>query len=205
MTALPKRDRRAERREATRREIVDAAWDVAREFGIADVTLRAVAERVGMQSPSLYSHFASKNGIYDAMFGQAWSDYEAVADALEPGLPGAPRRALLAMASSFVEFCVADLARFQLMNQRVGVDFEPSDESYAPSVRVMATFHDRLRRIGITRADDVDLLVAMIGGLIDAQFANDPGGTRWTRLLPRAIDMFADEVGLPGPRLRRTR
>ena len=205
MTALPKRDRRAERREATRREIVEAAWEVARESGIADVTLRAVAERVGMQSPSLYSHFVSKNAIYDAMFGHAWSEYEAECRSVYESLPGSPRKALLFMLSSFVEFCVADLARFQLMNQRVGADFEPSVEAYAPSVRVMSMFQEELRGIGVTRGEDVDLLVAVTGGLIDAQFANDPGGNRWTRLLPRAIDMFADEVGLPGPRLRRTR
>ena len=71
MTALPNRDRRAERREATRREIVDAAWEIARSDGLSAITLREVAERVGMRSPSLYSHFDSKNAIFDAMFGQA--------------------------------------------------------------------------------------------------------------------------------------
>ena len=32
-----------------------------------------------MRAPSLYTHFESKNAIYDAMFGQAWRDYEQVA------------------------------------------------------------------------------------------------------------------------------
>ena len=72
MTALPNRDRLAERREATRREILDAAWEIAHRDGLAALTLRAVAERIGMRSPSLYTHFESKNAIYDAMFGQAW-------------------------------------------------------------------------------------------------------------------------------------
>ena len=55
MTALPNRDRRAERREATRREILDAAWEIARRDGLSAVTLREVGERVGMRAPSLYS------------------------------------------------------------------------------------------------------------------------------------------------------
>ena len=54
MTALPNRDRRAERREATRREIVDAGWEIARSEGLSAITLREVAGRVGMRSPSLY-------------------------------------------------------------------------------------------------------------------------------------------------------
>jgi AcrR family transcriptional regulator len=205
VTALPNRDRLAERREATRREILDAAWEIARADGLGAVTLREVASRVGMQSPSLYSHFESKNAIFDAMFGQAWSGYLAVVEAMDGRLPKAPRKRLLTMVQTFVDFCVADLARFQLMNLRVVADFEPTPESYAPSVRVMETFRQRMAELGITKDADVDLCAAVVGGLIDAQFANDPGGRRYIGQLDRAVDMFADLVGLPGPRLRRAR
>jgi AcrR family transcriptional regulator len=205
VSALPNRDRKAERREATRREIIDAAWDIARDDGIENVTLRAVAEQVGMRSPSLYTHFESKNAIYDAMFGQAWAEYLEIAESLEPALPKTPRKALLFMLQSFVDFCTADLARFQLMNQRVVHDFTPSEASYAPSVRVLEIFGERLRNLGVPRAEDADLIAATVGGLVDAQFANDPGGSRYVGQLPRTVDMLADELGLPGPRLRRSR
>lgn len=205
MPAMPIRDRQAERRSATRREIVDAAWEIARRDGLAAVTLREVASLVGMQSPSLYTHFASKNAIFDAMFGQAWAEFLAVSDHLEQSIPKAPRKALLVMARAFVDFALADPARFQLMNQRVVPDFEPTADAYAPSLRVMALFRERLARIGVRADVDVDLCVAIIGGLVDAQLANDPGGARWTRQLRRAMDMFADEVGLSGPRLRSKR
>src|SRR5664280_2816824 len=94
MLGTPLRDRQAERREATRTEILEAAWDIARENGLADLTLRDVAARIGMRAPSLYSYFTSKNAIYDAMFGQAWADYLATVEALLPGLPRSPRAAL---------------------------------------------------------------------------------------------------------------
>jgi AcrR family transcriptional regulator len=202
MSATPTRDRQAERREATRREIVDAAWEIARRNGLAAVTLREVAALVGMQSPSLYTHFPSKNAIYDAMFGQSWATYLQVCREFEPSIPESPREALLAMVGTFVDFALADPVRFQLMNQRVVFDFEPTPESYAPSLQVMELFRQRLDRIGVHRDADVDLCVAIIGGLVDAQLANDPGGDRWTKQLHRAMDMFADEVNLPGPRLR---
>jgi AcrR family transcriptional regulator len=202
MSALPTRDRLAERRAGTRHEILDAAWDIARRDGLGAVTLREVAALVGMQPPSLYTHFASKNAIYDAMFGHAWSEYLQICRESATSIPKQPRKALLFMASTFVDFALADQARFQLMNQRMVVDFEPTPESYAPSLQALSMFRDRLAQIGVHRDADVDLCVAIIGGLIDAQLANDPGGDRWVTQLPRAMDMFADEVGLPGPRLR---
>ncbi|MFN2562724.1 MAG: TetR/AcrR family transcriptional regulator [Jatrophihabitans sp.] len=205
MTALPNRDRRAERREDTRREILDAAWAVARQDGLENVTLRAVAERVGMRAPSLYSHFESKNAIYDAMFGQAWSEYLDQIEDLDASLPAAPRKALLFMLQTFVDFCTADLPRFQLMNLRVVTGFAPSPEAYAPSLRVMELFRRRAAALGAPNDEDVDLLAAAVGGLVDAQWSNDPGGTRYIRLLPRAIDALADDLGLPGPKLRRKR
>lgn len=205
MSALPNRDRLAERREATRREILDAAWAIAHEHGLAAVTLREVAARVGMRSPSLYSHFESKNAIFDAMFGEAWAGYLRVCEGLDDVLPKQPRKALLMMMQTFVDYASADLARSQLMNQRMVVDFEPSAGSYAPSVQVMELFRKRLAAIGVASDGDVDLCAALVGGLIDGQFANDPGGDRYIRHLPRVLDMFADEVGLPGPRLRRSR
>src|SRR6516162_6151693 len=156
MSALPNRDRRAERREATRREILDAAWEIARRDGLSAITLREVAGRIGMRSPSLYSHFDAKNAIYDAMFAEAWGELSAVFDGLEP-LPAAHRRAILAMAEAFFDFAVTDL----------------------------------------------DLCTAMIGGFVDQQLANDPGGTRWRRQLPRLVDMYCNEAGVPGPPLRR--
>jgi AcrR family transcriptional regulator len=70
MLGEPSRDRRAERREATKAEILDAAWAIAREEGLAALSLRDVARRVGMQAPSLYGYFDSKMAIYDAMYAQ---------------------------------------------------------------------------------------------------------------------------------------
>jgi AcrR family transcriptional regulator len=194
---MPKRNRIAERREATRAEILEAAWVLAQEQGLADFTLRDLAERVGMRAPSLYSHFASKHAIYDAMFGQAWSDFEKVALAELPDLPRAPRAAIRRAARVFFDFAVANPARHQLMNQRTIPGFEPSPESYAPAVRVVELGDQLFRDLGLTDAADSDIYTAMIDGMVNQQLANDPGGTRWSALLDRAVDLWADGVGLP--------
>jgi AcrR family transcriptional regulator len=204
VVVAPNRDRQAERREATRQEILTAAWDVAREQGLAQLTLREVAARVGMRAPSLYSHFPSKHAIYDAMYRQAWETYEAEIDGLEERLPREPRAALKTIAASFVDFALADLPRHQLMNVRTIPGFAPSPESYEPAVRIIQRLHASLARLGVTDPAGADLFTALTGGLVDQQWANDPGGDRWRRLLGRVIDMYATEMGLPRPR-RSTR
>jgi AcrR family transcriptional regulator len=192
--ALPKRDRLAERRSATRAEIVEAAWDCAHEHGLAGLTLREIADRVGMQPPSLYSHFSSKQDIYDAMFAQAWdSYYEAIMEVVE-SLPSDRRELLVASAEHYFDFSVADLARHQLMDIRTVPGYAPSAKAYEASLRV---YELGMQYLPLTNQDDRDIYVALISGLVEQQLANDPGGTRWRRLLPRVITMFADDLGLP--------
>jgi len=190
------RDRQAERREATRLEILEAAWTVAREKGLAELTLREVADRVGMRAPSLYSHFDSKHAIYDAMFGQAWTECLAVSRAALTRVPPDVRGALHLAARTFFDFAVSDLPRHQLMNLRTIPGFEPSVESYAPAVATLELAREIFVRHGATAQEDLDLYVALVGGLVDSQHANDHGGDRWSRLLDRAIDMFVDNLDI---------
>ena len=201
MLGTPSRDRTAERRAATRKEVLEAAWEVAREVGLSQITLRVVADRVGMRAPSLYSHFDSKNAIYDAMFAQAWTECrEVTLTAERRSRARTPRARLRLYARTFFDFAVSDLARYQLMNQRTIPGFEPTPESYAPAVATMETMRERLRPLGVSRSQDVDLFTALVGGLVDAQLANDPGGDRWAVLIDRAVAMFADNLGLPPDR-----
>ena len=197
MIAKPNRDRRSERHEAIRREILDAAWAAARESSIAGLTLRDIATRVGMQQPSLYSHFASKQAIYDAMFQQAWEVFLQHARDNIPRLPAEPRARLIAIAEDYFDFSVADLPRHQLMDVNVVPNFQPSAEAYAPAVEVFGLMLDQLRGLGITAEEDADIYTALTGGLVNQQLANDPGGQRWRRLIPRVMNMFADDLGLP--------
>ena len=186
----------SDRRETAQRKILDAAWVVAREQGLAALTLRGVADRVGIKAPSLYSHFASKHAIYDAMFGEAWTEFLEFDRSVT--LPDSPRAALRVIARTFFDFATADLARHQLMNLRIIPGFTPSEASYAPAVAALNGVVQQMVALGLDPSSaDVDLYTALVAGLVDQQWANDPGGTRWARLLDRAIDMYADNLDLP--------
>jgi AcrR family transcriptional regulator len=182
------RDRRAERHEATRAEILEAAQQLIREHGVAGLSLRDLGQQVGMRAQSLYSYFESKDAIYDALFQQSAADFLARTDAVEPA--DDPRATVRRIARMFFDFCVEDPARYQLLIQRTIPDFEPSPEAFAPSVESLQRLREALVAAGADDERDLDLLTGLVTGLVDQQISNDPGGDRWYRLLDEALDMY---------------
>jgi hypothetical protein len=47
---------------------------------------------------------------------------------------------------------------------------------------------------GLDDQGDIDCLVAITAGLMQAQLSNDPGGDRWVRHLDRMIDLHLDHA-----------
>jgi AcrR family transcriptional regulator len=203
MTVEPTRDRRAERRESTRAEILEAAWELARSQGLAGLSLRDVARKIGMRPPSLYWYFDSKNAIYDAMFAEG--NRQLLARLAEQDWPADPRALLRLTARVFVEFAAEDVERYQLLFQRTIPDFEPSPGSYALAVQVFEQMRARFAAAGLSDPAQFDLWTALAAGLAAQQTSNDPGGDRWLRLIDEAAGMYADHVlGKPAPgRTRR--
>ena len=191
MVVTPIRDRRAERREATRAEIIDAAWGLVRAEGLAALNLRDLAATVGMRPPSLYSYFASKHAIYDALFLQGNLElldrYGAVPDYDDPV------ESLMAGARMFVQFGVEDPARAQLLFMRAVPGFEPSKASYDVALRVVELAKARMHRCGI-QVEYFDLWTALVSGLVWQQISNEPGGNRWARWVDDVVDMFLAHV-----------
>jgi AcrR family transcriptional regulator len=195
--------RRDRRRAATKAEILEAAWGLVREHGLAALALRDLAARVGMRAPSLYEYFDSKHAIYDAMFAQGWN--QALEVAVDDIGVTDPRAGMQAAAKTFFDFVTSDAARAQLLFQRTIPGFEPSPESYAPAVEVITRTQAMLTRFGITDPDALDLWTALISGLTSQQLANDPGGTRWERLIDRTVDMYLAQVAPAAPTPKRKR
>jgi AcrR family transcriptional regulator len=185
-------DRRSARREATKAEIVDAAWALVREHGLAALSLRDLAARVGMRAPSLYQYFDSKHAIYDAMFQQG---AEAMLEAatFDDGIDD-PREVLRRRARRFFDMATSDPARTQLLFQRTIPGFEPSPEAYAPAVEMINKLREGLAALGITGADALDLWTVLQSGLVNQQLANDPGGDRYAPLVDVLVDMFLAHV-----------
>lgn len=193
MLGNPKIDRVSRRRDATKAEILGAAWDLVGEVGLAGLSLRDLAARVGMRAPSLYQYFASKHAIYDAMFEQAAQEMLEIRSV--DVSPATVRADLRRAAHQFFDLATANPARAQLLFQRTLPGFEPSPAAYAPAVEMITRLQQAFAGGGITHPDALDAWTSLLSGLVNQQLANDPGGDRYQRLVDRFVDMFLAEYG----------
>jgi AcrR family transcriptional regulator len=169
-------------------EILSAAWELAAEHGLAGVSLRELASRLGMRPQSLAWYFPSKNALYDALHAQGNEEFlrrlEAAAGPLD--VHGAAR--------VFAGFCLENPARYQLLTQRTVPGFTPSAESAALARRAFGAWRAALSGAGVTDRDGVDVLTAVVKGVVDQQITVDPAGDRFLRHLELVIDMFLAHV-----------
>jgi AcrR family transcriptional regulator len=181
-------DRRKERNAQTRRQILDAAWHLVHESGLASLAMRDLGERVGMRAQSIYVYFPSKHAIFDAMYAeghqQAFDMHAAVTEADDP------RETLRRHARGYVQFATDDPVRYQLLYQRTIPAFEPSAQSYEIAKRGLDYVRRTLRACGITGQPALDAFTALTGGIAAQQNANEPGGKRWLRLTDELTDMY---------------
>ena len=185
-------DRRQQRREAKQATIVVEAWRLAHRDGLAAISLRDLADAVGLRQPSLYVYFASKADLFDAMFADGNRQLLERLDGLT--LPQDPRAALKKFLGAFVAFALEDPARCELLFQRHIPGFTPSPASYALAEEALDRGVELMHDAGVTQQGDIDCIVAMVGGLMEAQLANDPGGNRWSRHLNRLVDLYLDDA-----------
>ena len=188
MLKKPAANWREARREGARANVLTVAWELVREDGLAALSLRELARRAGITTPTLYAYFESKNAILDAMFAQAAQEFVD----LKASLPATddPQEDLLTEARAFVAFCVSDVPRYQLLFQHSVPGFTPSAESYELAVGALEVTRALLARNGVHDPRHLDIWTAITVGLVGQQVSNDPGGDRWTRLVEDVTRMF---------------
>lgn len=179
---------REARRRNARADLVATAWEIVRADGLGGLSLRDLARRAGITTPTVYAYFESKNAIFDAMFEEAARSFADTK--LESVEADDPQSNLEADARRFVDFCTSDVARYQLLFQHLLPGFVPTPQAYAPAVRALEMTTEMLTRNGVSDPAHWDIWTALMTGLVDQQIANDPGGDRWSRLVDEVVTMF---------------
>ena len=117
MSVVRTRSRRGEG-ERLRDEILDAVGALLDEMNDESaVSIRAIAERVGVSAPSIYRHFEDKEALLHAVCADVFAQLQiAVADAVAEA--GGPLDALAKAARCYIDFGLAHPEHYRLVFMR---------------------------------------------------------------------------------------
>lgn len=136
MTTAAARPRRRARRgegERLREEILVAARELLAETQDADaVSVRSVAERVGVSTPSIYLHFADKQALIDAVCELVFTELDARMQAAAATTTD-PFDGLRLRGLAYAEFALANPEQYRLAMMRMPALHDEHDKhTYSP-------------------------------------------------------------------------
>lgn len=110
------------RRQETRRRLIDAAFSIFAEHGIADTPVEIICERAGFTRGAFYSNFSSKEALFLALYEQEFADRitrlrGAVDDLLETPAPPELADAVARVIGLFTEHFAGDTTWYRLSGE----------------------------------------------------------------------------------------
>src|SRR4051794_18929867 len=129
-----------------------------------DVSIRAVAERVGVTPPSIYLHFADKDALIDAVVVDAFTDLHESMNAAAADLTDVVA-ALANQGRAYIAFARSRPEHYRLMfMRRPGHDLEMPTAAEITAVAALSSVIETLRvaqERGVIAADDDPIRVAL--------------------------------------------
>jgi AcrR family transcriptional regulator len=174
MTATEEPPRRRGRPPSGGREaIVEAALEVLREEGIANLTSREVAARAGVSDASVYYHFGDRAGLLRAVFKQGMKPLKFMAGLdLKELEPAAVVRAAMTALEQFFTDIVPVLHAAQAdpeLRAELAAFVEAKELGPHKGVKLLGSYLRAQQKAGRVRADADPDAIALI--IIDCAYA----------------------------------
>ncbi|WFE63574.1 TetR/AcrR family transcriptional regulator [Micromonospora sp. WMMD714] len=128
-------------RAQVRAEIKQRAWEQLATNGVAALSLKAIAEQLGMSGPALYRYFASRDELITTLIRDA---YRSLADALRAAADAGADIAGLARAVR--AWALDEPQRYLLIYGTPVPGYHAPEDTTAISGEIMATVLDGYRR-----------------------------------------------------------
>lgn len=193
--------RRQQIRQETIEQILSIAREEMRRDGVAALSLGTIARRLGMRTPSLYTYFDSKSGIYDELFRRGFLEFGRWMDE-RPYQDGPLRDNMKSALETYMRFAQENPELYQIMFQRPVPGFVPSEESMAVSLAQLEKSRQQFSQIldsgqlviDLPLEEARDLFIALQHGLTELHLANNPelevGNGRFGKLIDQAVDLI---------------
>jgi AcrR family transcriptional regulator len=129
-----------------RRELIDATDHLIEVRGDASaLSLRAIAEHVGIATTSIYLHFADLTELKLAVAQRGFIEFAAARDQAAAGIAD-PMDALTARCLAYIDHAAAHPGRYRLMFGRQLANLAPNTSTGVPSNAALHALEDSIRQ-----------------------------------------------------------
>lgn len=194
-------ERKRNKHDQTVHDILQIARQMMQADGVAALGFNAIARRLGIKPPSLYTYFGSKHEIYDTLFRRGFQFFAVyMEDRMDTD--GDLEAFFRSSITAYMSFALDNPDLFQLMFQRPVPDFVPSDESMTVSLntlhRMQSILQNKLTSSNVQPDEPIeqttDLIISLTHGMTELQLANHPdspvGEGRFGVLIDPAVQML---------------
>jgi AcrR family transcriptional regulator len=170
----------------TARLILDAARSLLDEGGMAAMSMRKIADRVGITAMAIYRHFPDHQALANAVADHGFAELAATLQQVH--LEGGIEQRLMTVSELYLDHALANPRLFELMflARRAGARQYPQDfkAGRSPTATLYAQLLEDGMRQGVFRADDFweitfemgalmqGLIMLWLGGRIDLDAAD---------------------------------
>lgn len=169
-----------------REEILLAAERLLEESGSEEsLTVRAVAARAGVSTPSVYLHFADKEALVEAVCLRAWDELGRL---MRDTGGDDPFRAVAERGRAYARFALGHPAQYRVLMLRPSEGIQPAA---AACFGYMVDAVTACVRAGVLRGDPVPLALSLwsaIHGCVSLLITHP--GLPW----PQDLDAFIDDT-----------
>jgi len=150
----------------TRQRIKNEATRLFVEHGVADVSVRDIAQAVGMKAPNLYAHFRSRDDLVNELFVEGYATYGKLLAEAAASAADFPSR-LEAMLRLICRLHDEDIVRFRflLLARHGSLAKLPPNHPYNPIDTLQRIIKAAMDR-GEIPARDPALITAMLVGAV---------------------------------------
>jgi len=172
---MASKDRILRQKEETRKNILDAAYSIAKEEGWNGLSMRKIADRIEYTAPIIYEYFSNKEAILSELTGRGFNMLSRELEKAKAKFKN-PEEQLEAMWMAYWEFAFTDTEMYQVM---FGVQInccagqcEAADSPYKLFTAVIAEVMKHSNPTGEVIKQKYFLFFSVIHGLISINIVN---------------------------------
>lgn len=143
--------------------VLAAAVKVLRDAGPSGLTVRRLAEEIGVSRQVVYTQFGSLGGLIDALYREGFAELRAAASTIDPGLTGVER--VVANGLGYRASALERPELYAVMFERPFREYVPSPESRSVAIGAFQPLVDAVASTGREPGEARSLALTLWGAI----------------------------------------